>query len=67
MEENSPDEIFLATKQMYEILNNKFEKKEQYKIIEKQFWKLYGIDNFNEEIISDICYEFFNKNGYLLN
>ena len=67
LEENSPDEIFLATKQMYEILNNKFEKKEQYKIIEKQFWKLYGIDNFNDEIVSDICYEFFNKNDYLLN
>ena len=67
LEENSPDEIFLATKQMYEILNNKFEKKEQYKIIEKKFWKLYGIDNYNDEMVSDICYEFFNKNEYLLN
>ena len=52
---------------MYEILNNKFEKKEQYKIIEKKFWKLYGIDNYNDEMVSDICYEFFNKNEYLLN
>ena len=64
--ENSSEEIFMATNQLYNMLNGKMIFGKEYYKLEEEFWKLYGLNDYNEYIqlhyVMNIC-----KNKHLMN
>ena len=66
--ENSSEEIFMATNQLYNMLNGKMIFGKEYYKLEEEFWKLYGLNDYNNEYISTtLCYEYLQKNKHFMN
>ena len=65
--ENSSDDILMATTQLYEMLNNKLQYTDTYQDLEKTFWNIYGLKEFENKYISTtVCYKYLQKNLNLL-